>query len=81
MREKHGWQTSDTLNTLAMSIVIEANELLEAFLNDEVENDKLKSELADVLMYGLSLAHDAGLDVEEIIKAKIAEVNSRNYEK
>jgi len=80
MRSEHDWQKSDTVNVLIKSIVVEANELLEAYLLDEHNSEALRSELADVLMYALSLADDLGYDIETIIKEKIAEVNQRNYE-
>lgn len=80
MREDHGWQDSDTANTLVKSIVIEANELLEAFAEEKPDLASVESELADVLMYALSLAHDLDLDIEESIGKKIAEVNTRNYD-
>jgi len=80
MREDHDWQTSDTPNTLAKSIVIEANELLEAFMTENIDMDIVKSELADVLMYALSLGHDLDLDIEELIEQKIIEVNTRTYD-
>ena len=80
MREDHKWQNSDTPNTLIKSIVIEANELLETFERDNSDLANIESELADVLMYALSLAHDLELDVEELIIRKIAEVNTRNYD-
>ena len=80
MRQTNNWNKSDTLNVLAKSIVIEANELLEVFLAEEVDLTKVQSELADVLMYAFSLAVDLDLDIKEIIKEKIAEVNQRDYE-
>ena len=80
MRESHDWQSSDTPNTLVKSLVIEANELLEVFDADDLNIANVESELADVLMYALTLAHDLGLDVEEAIVKKIAEVNTRVYE-
>jgi len=80
MRQTNNWQSTDTLDVLAKSIVIEANELLEVFLAEDFALEQAQSEIADVLMYTLSLADDLGLDVAEIINEKIAEVNKRDYE-
>ena len=77
MRKKHGWDQSDNPNILAKSIVIEANELLELFIKEEIDREEVAGELADVLMYALSLAIDLDLDVSEIIASKIRQVDRR----
>ena len=80
MRQHFGWQNSDTPNILAKSLVVEAGELLEAFLEADYDIAKVSSELADVLMYALSLANDLGLDINDLISEKIEEVKKRRYE-
>lgn len=79
-RERHGWNESDTIPALAKSIVIEAAELLECFQFDEehFDMDSVEQELADVLIYTLSMAYDLGLKPEEIIERKIHIVDERS---
>jgi dCTP diphosphatase len=72
-----------------MSIAIEAAELMELFQwtdNDEAttlagagpHRERLSEELADVLIYCLTLANALDLDVSTIIKHKL-EANGRKY--
>lgn len=69
---------------LAISISLEASELLELFQwknSEEVVESSLneiKEELADVLIYSLMMADNLNLDVEDIIKEKI-EINTKKY--
>ena len=66
---------------LALALSIESAELLEAFLwksSEEASKDKIKEELADVLAYAFLLANECGLDVAEIVSAKI-EANGLKY--
>lgn len=78
-REERGWKKSDTPAILAKSIIVEAAELLECyqFSEENVDVEHVKSELADVLMYALSLAYDMDWDVTEIIKEKLVDVAAR----
>lgn len=78
-REERGWKESDTPAILAKSIIVEAAELLECyqFSEDNVNLDNVKSELADVLMYALSLAYDLNWDIQEIIEEKLVDVAAR----
>lgn len=64
-----------------MAISIETGELLELFLRknpEDVKVEKLKEELADVLLFAFLMADKAWLDVEKIILEKI-EKNSKKY--
>ena len=72
-RNKRGWHISDNTESLAKSIIIEAAELLENFQWGEVSKDEenIKEELADVLIYALAFALDQGYDVKEIIEDKL----------
>lgn len=80
-RDARDWQQFHNSKDLALALSIEASELLELFLwkgNEEADPEKLKEELADVLMYALLLADKNGLDIKEIIEAKI-ERNNEKY--
>ena len=79
------WGQYHTPQDLAVSISIEAAELLEVFQwglrETELGQDKLeriKEELADVMIYCLSLANAIDADVAEIISDKIM-VNAEKY--
>ena len=68
---------------LAISISLEAAELLEVFqwsaedVQCEKKMDKIKEELADVVNYCVLMADTCGLDLDEIVTEKI----KRNNEK
>lgn len=67
------WDQFHTPANLAKSISIEAGELLECFQWSD-ENYKLeavKEELADVLVYCVDMADKLGVDIDEIINAKM----------
>ncbi len=72
------WGQFHTSANLAKSISIEAGELLELFQwSDEVELEKLKDELADVLTYCLLLADKHGLDADELVLAKLEKTKAK----
>ncbi|MCR5067200.1 MAG: hypothetical protein K6A14_03955 [Erysipelotrichaceae bacterium] len=83
MRVRAGWDKTDSLPILIKSVSVEAAELLETIQWDEdnVDLQAVRGELADVLMYALSIAIDEGWDVAELIREKIENVNSRYPEK
>lgn len=75
------WEQFHNPKDLAISISVEANELLECFLwknPDEADISKIKEELADVLILAFQMAYKCGLDIEEIMNAKIA-LNAKKY--
>ena len=80
-RDDREWRKFHNEKDLAISISIEASELLELFQwkqSEEVTSKSLgriKEELADVLIYSFMLADNLNLDIEEIIK----EINSKKY--
>lgn len=78
-RDERNWKKFHTGENLAKSICIEAAELLEVFqwFQEEKSVDKVKEELADVMIYSFLMAHEYNLDVDEIIRAKL----ERNKEK
>jgi NTP pyrophosphatase (non-canonical NTP hydrolase) len=80
-RIKKGWDKTDTPNVLAKSISVEAAELLECFLDDTYDLEKVKGELSDVLMVSLTLAMDLNLDVKTLIETKLLEVDKKYDDK
>jgi NTP pyrophosphatase (non-canonical NTP hydrolase) len=83
-RDDRNWRQPHLEKDLALSISLEASELLENFqwLTSEeavAQNlDNIKEELADVMIYSLQLASDMGLDVTEIIQNKMIK-NGEKY--
>jgi len=82
-RDDRDWKQFHNPKDLAISLSLEAAELLEIFqwsgtdLGAEGKTDKLREELADVISYAVLMADACGLDIDEIVKAKVA----RNAEK
>ena len=74
------WDQFHSPANLAKSISIEANELLECFQWDEKNYDinDVKEELADVIVYCQNMLDKLGLDVDEIVNAKM-EQNEAKY--
>ena len=74
-----GWDQTDTPAILAKSVFAEAGELLECFIQTEEtpDWDAVKSEVADVLIYAMSICIDQGWDAEEVIREKFADVRRR----
>ena len=80
-RDQRDWEQFHNSKDLALAISIEASELLELFLwkgKEDVDPEKLKEELADVLSYCLLLANKHNLDINEIISEKIIK-NTTKY--
>ncbi|AZK44573.1 MagZ family protein [Erysipelothrix piscisicarius] len=75
MREHFGWDKTDTIEFMPACVVKEALELQES-LNDEAN---FKKEIADVLMYTISICLDRDYDIELLINDKIDEVMKREY--
>lgn len=78
--EDRDWDQFHSPANLAKSISIEANELLECFQWDEEHFDieNVKEELADVITYCQNMLDKLGLDVDEIINAKMSK-NEAKY--
>ncbi|MER3400197.1 MAG: nucleotide pyrophosphohydrolase [Thermoflexus sp.] len=78
-----GWYAPDsprpqTPRNLAISLVLEAAEVLELFQwKESADRDALAEELADVLLYLLQLARLHGIDLGQAVMDKLA----RNYER
>jgi NTP pyrophosphatase (non-canonical NTP hydrolase) len=73
-RDERDWEQFHNSKDLALALSVEASELLELFLwkkNEDFNLDKLKDELADVLMYAFLLADKNNLDINQIVLDKI----------
>ena len=68
------WDQFHSPANLAKSISIEANELLECFQwsDDGYDLEHVKEELADVIVYCVDMLDKLGLDVDEIVNAKMS---------
>ena len=83
-RDDRDWKQFHNPKDLAISISLEAAELLEVFqwsgtdLSNEGKREKIKEELADVLNYCVLMADACGLDIDEIVQEKI-KVNDEKY--
>ena len=79
--KERDWDQFHNGKDLALALSIEASELNEVFLwkkPEEVNVEKIKEELADVMNYAFLIAHKYDLDIKEIILAKL-EKNSEKY--
>nr|WP_288827873.1 nucleotide pyrophosphohydrolase [uncultured Clostridium sp.] len=82
-RDDRNWKQFHNPKDLAISISLEAAELLEVFqwsaedINCTEKMDKIREELADVVNYCVLMADVCGLDLDEIVQTKI----KRNNEK
>ena len=83
-RNDRDWRKFHNEKDLAISISLEASELLELFQwknSEEVVKsslEEIKEELADVFIYSFMMADNLNLDVEEIIKSKL-DLNEQKY--
>lgn len=83
-RDDRDWKQFHNPKDLAISISLEAAELLEVFqwsaedvtCSDKIE--KIKEELADVVNYCVLMADVCGLDLDEIVLEKL-EKNQEKY--
>ena len=84
--ESKGWLAEDspkqqTQRNLAISLVLEATEVLEHFQWSE-ESDRpaeLADELADVMLYLLQLASFSNIDLGEAVMAKLQKNYGRDW--
>lgn len=82
-RDDRDWKQFHNPKDLAISISLEAAELLEVFQwsgSDtlcEQKKDKIKEELADVINYCVLMADVCGLDMDEIVQEKIKKNNEK----
>lgn len=82
-RDARDWKQFHNPKDLAISISLEAAELLEIFqwsgedTSCEGKKDKICEELADVLIYCIFMADACGIDLDEAIQAKIRRNNEK----
>lgn len=82
-RDDRHWKQFHNPKDLAISLSLEAAELLEVFqwsgedISAEGKMDKIKEELADVMNYCVLMADVCGLDMDEIVLDKIKKNNEK----
>lgn len=83
-RDERNWKQFHTPKDLAISITLEASELLECFqwsaedLEVEKKRAAMEEELADILIYAVSFADAIGADIPSIIRDKLKK-NGKKY--
>ena len=83
-RDKRNWRQYHNPKDLSLSLSLEASVLLENFQWVSAEEgakenyQNIKEELADVFIYGLMLADDLDIDMEEAIREKLV-INNKKY--
>lgn len=82
-RDARNWKQFHNPKDLAISLSLEAAELLEVFqwsadeLQCEDKMDKIREELADVVSYCILMADACGLDLDEIVREKLKKNNEK----
>lgn len=84
-RDERNWRPYHNEKDLALSLSLEASELLEIYqwkTPEEGNQDRehLKEEIADVLIYAYMLADNLGFDIDKIIAEKLVK-NAVKYPK
>jgi len=82
-RDERNWKKYHTPKNLALSISIEAAELLELFQWKEdsmknIERERLEEEMADIMIYLLALSEITDVDLKKAVKTKL-EKNKEKY--
>jgi NTP pyrophosphatase (non-canonical NTP hydrolase) len=86
-RDERDWKQFHNPKDMAISLVLEATELLEHFqwkngsaIDDHLSKNKgdVEDELADVLYWVLLIANDLGIDLGTALRSKL-EKNSAKY--
>ncbi|KRM19343.1 hypothetical protein FC40_GL000271 [Ligilactobacillus hayakitensis DSM 18933 = JCM 14209] len=84
-RDEREWSKYHTLKNLAISVNLEASEILEFFQwKDDLENDEkeqISEEIADTLIYLLYMCEKLDVNPNEIILNKIMKNKQRKWEK
>lgn len=81
-RTVRGWTESNNAKSIVISIVLEVSELLEIYQWKTAEEgnkniEALQDEIADILIYGYTLADHLSLDVDELIERKLIKNNEK----
>jgi len=85
-RDERNWRQYHNSKDLALSLSLEASELLENFqwksAEDGAEKNRqnIEEELADVFIYGLMMADDLNIDMDQAIIRKLKK-NETKYPK
>jgi NTP pyrophosphatase (non-canonical NTP hydrolase) len=86
-RNKRKWKQFHNPKDMALSLVLEATEVMEHFqwkntqeMEDYVKKNKVEisEELADVLHWVLLMSHDLKIDIEKALDRKL-EINEKKY--
>ena len=87
-RDERDWKQFHTAKNMAVSLSLEASEVLELFQwkSDEASEifskaegkDMLSDELSDVLYWVLIIAHEAGINLKEAFEQKMIK-NAQKY--
>lgn len=86
-RDARNWKQFHNPKDLALSLVLEAGEVMEHFQwknKEEMEQylinkkEEVSEELADVLYWILLMSHDFGIDIEKALERKL-EINDQKY--
>ena len=88
-RDERLWKKYHTPKNLAISLAIELGELLEHFqwetneeilekLNNTEIKEKIKDEMADIIIYLALLAHELGIDLDKAVGEKLKK-NEEKY--
>lgn len=83
-RDERDWKKFHNPKDLAVSISLEASELLELFQwksekeVSDVPKEKIEEELADILLYCLSMSDILNIDIKKATLAKIGK-NRKKY--
>jgi len=78
-RNDRNWKQFHTPKDMAISLLLEASELLECYQwNKEADQKNIERELADILYWVLLISHDLNIDVYEALLNKMIE-NEKKY--
>lgn len=84
-RAERDWEQFHTPRNLAISLSLEANEVLELFQWQDPRGEamqdilpRLREEVSDVAVYLTYLCHDLGIDLEEAVRSKMVK-NRQKY--
>jgi dCTP diphosphatase len=88
-REERDWDQYHNPKDLAISLSLEAAELLEIFQwkgpgevealkSDATSRERVKEELGDILIYALNMCHAFGFDPTDVILSKL-KINEEKY--
>ena len=88
-RDERNWKKFHDPKNLSIALAVESAELQELFLwksgsgvrqllSSEKGKQKVKDELADILIYLLYLSAESGIDLSEAVRAKLS-LNNKKY--